>query len=741
MTHPTHPAHRLALRARGSQHYAYSGRSLLVTNPDGAVTGGGEEGFYVENTRLLSREEFTVDGRSLTPAGVSPVGGAGFLAYFEIPEGPGVPAQAVYLELARFVDEGMRTVVRLRNYSAREAARFELAVHLAADFADSEEAKEGRRQQTAEIETAWHGARQELACRYRHPDLDRSVTVRVERSPDPARFEGGALVVPLDLPPRGTAEIDLAVEPVFDGRCRRVPPTTFDEAATPLGRVRQRLREETPRLATTNATVAQAWRTATADLATLPLGLPAGPAAPIAGLPLYQQFFGRDTLTIAWQALLAMPDMLRDTLRKNAAWQGTRIDDWLDEEPGKLIHQARWGPLSLLGLDPFARYYGDYATPPDFLIMLGQYLAWTADLATTRALLPAARRAIEWLDRYADLDGDGFIEYLTRSEQGVEHQGWKDSFDAIVDQRGEIIDPPVATSELQGYWYAGLEQAGLAFLAAGDRGYGLDLLRQARDLKRRFDRAFWMEDEGFYALALGPDKRPVRSIASNAGHLLAAGIVPPEKGYRVARRLLAPDLFSGWGVRTLSSAHPAYHPFSYHRGSVWPVENGTIAFGLARYGCWDELHRLAEGLFASTELFAEGRLPEALGGIARDAQHPHPGIYPQSNEPQGWSASVIVLTVQALLGLRAAALPGAPWALLLVDPHLPAWLPDLRLAGVRVGQASVDLEFRRTMGGETRYRVTRRTGAVRVLRQPVPRGRESSLRRRAVAALASLPHG
>ena len=727
-------AHRIELRARAGQHFVYGGRALLVTNLDGWVTGRGIEGFYVEETRLLSRDELAAGGQPLKLVAASPVGGDGFLAHAEVPHLPNVPGQAVYVAVARRVGEGMREELRVENYHAREAARFDLAVRLAADFADLMEAKEGRRQQTGTVEARWDDDRRELVFRYGHPDLDRAVAVRVERAPAPPRYEDGALVVSLALRPHEAVELHLAVEPIFDGRRRNAPRRVFAGPAAPLDGVRQRLRDEAPVLTTTNATVARAWQTAIVDLASLPLGLDPGPAAPIAGLPLYQQFFGRDTLTIAWQALLAMPTMMRDTLRLNAAWQGTVIDDWRDEEPGKMIHQARWGPLSLLGVDPFRRYYGDYATPPDFLIMLGQYLAWTDDLPTVRELLPAARGAIDWLDRYADLDGDGFIEYLTRSEKGVENQGWKDSFDAIVDENGEVVQAPIATSELQAYWYVGLEQAAAAFFAAGDRAYAAELVRKARSLKRRFDRAFWMEDEGFYALALGPDKRPIRSIASNAGHLLASGIVPVAKGPRVARRLMAPDLFGGWGVRTLSSEHPAYDPFSYHRGSVWPVENGTFAFGFARYGCWEELHRLAEGLFAATDIFVGNRLPEALGGMPRDEQHPHPGIYPESNAPQGWSASMIVLLVQALLGLR----PVAPLGLLLVDPQLPPWLPDLRLEGVRVGQTELDLGFWRDEDGRTRYRVIRREGRARVLRKPVPQG-TASLGRHLRAVMTSLP--
>ena len=727
-------AHRIELRARADQHFTYGGRSLLVTALDGRVGDRGLEGFYADETRLLCRFDLSADGVPLAPVAASPVGGPRFLAYAEIPELPCVPQATVYATVAHAVDEGMRTEIQLENYHVRAAARFDLAIHLAADFADIIEVKEGRRQQHGAVETDWDEAAQALTFRYGHPELDQAVVVRVERSPAPMQYQDGALVVALELSPHQPVELHLAVEPIFAGTRRPAPRGVFAAPPTPLARVRHQLRTEAPCLSTSNATVAQAWQTAIADLASLPLGLEPGPSAPIAGLPLYQQFFGRDTLTIGWQALLAMPMMLRDTLRLNAVWQGTVIDDWRDEEPGKMIHQARWGPLALLGIDPFRRYYGDYATPPDFLIMLGQYLAWSNDLATVRELLPAARKAIDWLDRYGDLDGDGFLEYVTRSAKGVANQGWKDSHDAIVDEQGEIVLPPIATSELQAYWYAGLEQAAFAFLVAGDVGYALELLAKARALKRRFDRTFWMDEEGFYALGLGPDKRPLRSIASNTGHLLATGIVPQEKASRVAYRLMEPDLFSGWGIRTLSSAHPAYNPFSYHLGSVWPVENGTFAFGLARYGRFAELHRLAEGLFAATELFVGHRLPETMGGLPRDPRHPHPGIYPESNAPQGWSASMIILVIQALLGMR----PVAPLGLLLIDPHLPAWLPDLRLDGVRVGSARVDLTFARSENGTTRWRVLRREGRIRVLRQPVPQGSGSSPGGRATALLASL---
>jgi glycogen debranching enzyme len=256
-----------------------------------------------------------------------------------------------------------------------------------------------------------------------------------------------------------------------------------------------------------------------------------------------------------------------------------------------------------------------------------------------------------------------------------------------------------------------MRHGALAFAAAGEPIVAARLVARAARLRRRFHRAYWMPDLGSYAMALGPDKRPIRSVSSNDGHLLASGIVPREVAPAVARRLLAPDMFSGWGIRTLSADHPAYNPFSYHRGSVWPVEAGTIGLGLARYGCWEELHRVAEGMFAASALFDEYRLPEVISGLPREPAHPHPGIYPKSCSPQAWSASTIVALVQALLTFR----PVAPLGAIVIDPVLPEWLPDLVLEGVQVGRARFDLSVRR--GRRGRVRVRTRGDGITILRK------------------------
>ncbi|MCW6007395.1 hypothetical protein K1W54_23030 [Micromonospora sp. CPCC 205371] len=714
------------LRIRADLRYVASGWSTLVTDVHGRITGVDPQGFYAHNTRVLSLERITIDGREPAAFSTANVGAHAQLSYAELDDGEPLPSRGLYLTIERFIGEGLRSRLGLHSYADRPR-RVEIRMAFAADFADIKEAEGGQHQWSAEVTTKWDDGLRELRLDCVHPGLDRAVAVSVDTTAH-VRYDGDAIQVDVPLPPRGHTFIDLFVEPIFDQQRFAAPPASYTETSDSAGRARAILANELTRLRSTNHDAAAAWRAAIDDLATLPLGEPTAPAAPIAGLPIYQHIFGRDTLTISWQALLAGPTMLRDSLYLNAAHIGQRIDDWRDEEPGKLLHQARHGPLSALGLDPLSRYYGDYATPPDFLVYLGQYLAWTGDLGTVRDLLPAARRVLDWLDRYADLDRDGFLEYRCRSEAGVKNQGWKDSDTAIVDEHGQVVANPIAPSELQAYHYAALRHGAVAFAAAGDRAFAATLIARAARLRRRFHPAFWMSDQGCYAMALAADKRQVRSVNSNDGHLLAAGIVPARYAHAVARRLFAPDMFSGWGIRTLSADHPAYNPFSYHRGSVWPVEAGTTALGLARYGCWPELHRLAEATFAAAALFEGHRLPEVLSGLSRDADHPYPGVYPDSCSPQGWSASAIIALVQALLAVR----PVAPLRTILVDPHLPDWLPDLTLEAVQIGTATFDLTVHKRRHG--RVSVRTRGDRIAVLRVPVRQALLARPRQRASAA-------
>jgi glycogen debranching enzyme len=686
------------LRVRPDRLCMASGWSTLVTDVHGRIAGEGAQGFFAQGARVLSRERLSVDGREPVAFSTAVVGAHAQLSYAELGNGETLPSEAMYLTVERFLSAGLRS--RFAVHSWADAPRtLTVRLEVAADFADMEEAEQGQRRQSAGVAADWDDDARELRLAYQHPQLDLAVAIRWEGAVPVRHCERG-VSVDLVVGPGESAAVEVVAEPIIDGQRYRAPPASYAEPDDPSGRARAALAREVTQLRSPNLDVAAAWQTAVTDLAKLPLGEPAGPAAPIAGLAAYQHIFGRDTLTASWQALLAGPTMLRDSLYLNAAHAGKRIDDWYDEEPGKLLHQSRSSPLSRLGLDPFARYYGDWATPLDFLVFLGQYYAWTGDRDAVHELMPVARGVLAWLDQYADLDRDGFLEYHRRSPGGVANQGWKDSWNAIVDEHGRPLAAPIATSELQGYHYAALRHGALALAATSDRSLAVRLVARAARLRRRFDPAYWMPEHGCYAMALGPDGRPVRSVNSNDGHLLATGIVPRRRARAVARRLFEPDMFSGWGVRTLSAEHPAYNPFSYHRGSVWPVEAGTIGLGLARYGCWDELHRLAEATFSAAALFEGHRLPEVLGGLPRDEAHPHPGVYPPACSPQAWSASAVVALVQALLVLR----PVAPLRAIVVDPHLPDWLSEVELCGVQVGAARFDLTARRRRGGRVSIR-------------------------------------
>ncbi|HEX6291541.1 MAG TPA: amylo-alpha-1,6-glucosidase, partial [Herpetosiphonaceae bacterium] len=352
-------------------------------------------------------------------------------------------------------------------------------------------------------------------------------------------------------------------------------------------------------------------------------------------------------------------------------------------------------------------------------------------------LIEPALNALRWLDRDGDLDGDGFYEYQTRSTQGAENQAWKDSGDAIVDEHGAQVKPPIATCEEQGFVY-------LAKLHLSEVLWWLDrkdearrLFHEAGELKQRFNERFWIEQQGFFALGLDSQKRQIRSITSNPGHCLATGIVDQSLVERTAARLLAPDLFTGWGVRTLSSENPAYNPYSYHRGSVWPVEQATFALGLLRYGLHQHVESLCRAQFEAAALFDFYRLPELFSGHQRDADHPFPALYPQANSPQAWSASAVFCLLQSLLGLY----PYAPLNLLLLDPHLPEWLPEITLRNLHVGQAVVTLRCYRTEHGASDYRVLDQQGTLHVVRQPSPWSLTAGFGERMKDALMSLLPG
>jgi glycogen debranching enzyme len=511
---------------------------------------------------------------------------------------------------------------------------------------------------------------------------------------------------------------------VFDGKALPTPSRCWaEEEPDDYERKRRIFLKESTRARTGESgtlapVVAAALERARRDLAALRLyDFDRGDRAwtMAAGLPIYVALFGRDTLTASWQSALLGPEMMRGTLEELPRWQGRKTDAWRDEQPGRMLHEAHTGPLEMLGENPRARYYGSVTTSGFYPFVVSELWHWTGDRNRVAALVEPALEALAWLERDSDRNRDGFYDYRTRSPQGVRHQGWKDSGDAIVDERGTPVSPPIATCEEQAFAYAAKLHLSEVLWWLRRRDEARKLFHEAEELKKRFNDVFWMEREGYLAMGIGPDGRLIRAIGSNAGHCLASGILDASRAERVAARLMEADLFSGWGVRTLSSENPAYNPYSYHRGSVWPVEQGTFGLGFFRYGLMDHLQRLARAQFEAAELFELHRLPEVLSGHARSAELPFPALYPRSNSPQAWSSSALFSFVQALLGLY----PYAPLRLLIVDPHLPEWLPEITLEGLRVGRAKVTIRFFRN-GERSSYEVLEKRGSLHVVRQPSP---------------------
>jgi glycogen debranching enzyme len=720
---------------------AWQGASLLLTTNMGACSEEDQlSGFYVREVRHLRTLRFEVNRevpwlcewarpgpQELAFVYVHPElasfggGGSGLANDTVTFDAKGIPHRALDIRLAYRVElHRLVAVVRVGNRSLRHVA-CELSWLFAADYADLLEAHDGNRKQEAPIERTSLGGHA-VRLRYRHEKLPFETTVS-GTGPGTVSVTEDRWLTQVEMRPGEIVELRLTVDAhdpdlVLDDEGRQRRQSHHEEWRRSMARV------TIPGNAVAEAAVSRAAE----DMSAFPLleGEPDEWLALQAGVPLYPAFFGRDALTAGWQAgMLDSGSMLDAALSRLGRLQADKDDPSRDAEPGRIPYQVRSGPLARLGLNPYSAYYADFASPLMYVISLANLYAWTGDRATIDRHWDTAMRILEWARTRGDRDGDGYLEYLTLSPLGTKNQGWKDSGDAIVYEDGRPVPAPIATCEIQGYWYCAQWLMGLMAWVRGERRRARELWRSARDLKRRFNRDFWIEEEGFYGLALDPDKRLVKVVTSNVGHCLATGILDRSRLPRVVARMMAPDLFSGWGIRTLSAAHPAYNPLSYHLGSVWAVENATICFGLRRFGFDAEATRIAEGLFALAGLYAGMRIPETLGGYAR-GEHPTPGAYPRSNTPQTWNASALPLCIQTLLGL----VPYAALKVLLVDPVLPPWLPSVQVEGLQVGTTVASLRFWRDSHGRSHGEVVDKVGPLHLVRQPPPEALGKGWRRR-----------
>ena len=428
-----------------------------------------------------------------------------------------------------------------------------------------------------------------------------------------------------------------------------------------------------------------------------------------AGVPWFSTLFGRDSIIASLQSIAFHPQLAVETLDVLASRQATTVDDWRDAEPGKILHELRVGEMATTGELPHSPYYGSVDSTPLWLILLGATFDWTGDRGLVDRLWPNALAALDWIDRYGDRDGDGFVEYERRSDRGLLNQGWKDSSDAIRDRHGHESSPPIALAEVQGYVFDAKRRMAALARMRGETDFAERLEGDAETLRQRFEAAFWVEDQGYYAMALDRDKTPADAIASNAGHCLWSGIVGQTRARTVADRLMSPSMFSGWGIRTYAQGQPGYNPIGYHVGSVWPHDTSLVAAGLKRYGFEEESNHLVGNVLEAAQHFADYRLPELFCGFPR-ADTPDPVPYPVACSPQAWAAGASFLFLETMLGLRAHADRGE---LELWHPHLPDWLGRVTLRNLCVGDASVDLLFHRWRG-TTSAEVLRKTGSIDV---------------------------
>jgi glycogen debranching enzyme len=684
----------------------HQGQTVLVSEPDGQINWPSEKGLYFLDTRVISSWTIYANGELwelLNGGAITPYASRTYLTNRRIPTSDGIIApRTLGLVISRLISDGMHEDIEITNNSMRRAT-FQLEIALRCDFADIFEVKSNSIVRRGRIATAWSQAKQQLRTSYRNGDFVRAVTVAAAHVRPKAVYSNGRLSFEIDLGP-GEAWHCCLLYTLEDGDRLFEPPhhCADEHQKTRHAETLSDWLGAVLKIRCSNEEFYRLYRQALEDMAALRLpivGTDQKVFLPAAGLPWFVAPFGRDSLIVSLANMLIYPDFARGSLDILGSLQAKVEDDYRDAEPGKILHEIRYGELAHFKLIPHTPYYGTADATPLYLITL--HAAWraTGDKALLERHLKTAEECLSWIDNYGDRDGDGFQEYQTRSPVGYENMGWKDSGDSVVYPDGSLVRGPKALCELQGYVYDAWLRMSEIFEELGKSGRAEELRTKAAALFERFNEAFWDEELGFYAFALDGDKKKVLTVASNAGHCLWSGIVPPERAETVVKRLMAPDMWSGWGIRTLSSLHPAFNPYNYQTGSVWPHDNAIIALGFKRYGFGAEAARIARDISDAGSHFLSNQLPELYTTIERD-EDSFPVQYLGANVPQAWAAGSVFALMQAILGF----VPDAPRGKLHIDPLLPKWLPDLTVLDLHVGRHRFDIRFWRD-GDQTQFEV------------------------------------
>jgi glycogen debranching enzyme len=703
------------------------GPIFLLANPDGSIPVGDGHGLglYFRDCRYLNGYEMLI--ADAHPQPLVGTAAAGFKAVFELTnpdfktrDGVTVETESIGIKWERMIDSersALRDVITIQNF-AMTPVDFPLALHFSADFEDVFSVRSLIIERPGKLNPpCW----EEFILFFSYDGADgiyRGANVRF--SPTPDKRVGPKALYHVSLQPGESKEILVSLIVVESENREEIQPRPREQPD--LKRIEALLHRsaddwlkrqttvESDSLAL-NRLVTRSFR----DLRMLSNTLQ-GREYFDAGIPWFVTLFGRDSLITAIQALAYDPSIAENMLRLLASLQGKEVDDWRDEQPGKIIHELRVGELANLGEVPHARYYGTVDATPLFLILVGMHAGWTGRLDLFQELRGNIERALEWIDKYGDLTGDGFVQYRSSLEHGLVNQGWKDSGDAIINENGDLAKPPIALVEVQGYVYYAKRLMAALYRRDGEPNVANRLEREADELRIRFNDAFWLPDKEFYALALEKGGKPIAVAASNPGQALWTNIADPDKAAKTAARLMQPDMYSGWGIRTLSERERRYNPVGYHLGTVWPHDNSIIAAGFRRYGLDKTAQLVMKGIFEAATYFPNYRLPELFSGFSRQ-DYEVPVNYPVACHPQAWAAGAVPFMVETALGLAPDAFENR---LRIVRPSMPDFVHHLELRGLRVGEARADLSFDRIAETRIAVEILSIEGDLEILVQPAP---------------------
>lgn len=680
-------------------------------------------GLYYHDCRYVNGYEMKIAGSK--PASLVATAPLGFRAVFQLTnlditasDGTLIPKEQIGIRWIRIIDSderALRDLITVKNFG-QMSVQFPVSLAFRSEFEDVFAVRGLYAERLGRLRPPkWD--QEALVFAYEGvDDLYRYAIVRFSRAPDVT--DGTAAEFNICLPPEESTEIVVSItlkeSAELNGKEQEGPGTRD------LGRVEasmQRASEEwlanETDVHTDSLLLNNVIRRSMLDLNMLKSSI-AGDYYFSAGIPWFATLFGRDSIITALQTLAFDPAIAEQTLRLLAKYQGQRVDHWRDEQPGKILHSLRIGEMARSGLVPHNPYYGSVDATPLFLVLVARHAAWRGSLELFSSLRSNIEAALEWIDEYGDLNRDGYIEYASSSKRGIINQGWKDSGDAIVSEDGRLADPPVALVEVQGYVYMAKVELAELFRRVGERERADQLLRQAEQLRNRFNEDFWLNDKGTFALALQKGGKPAAVVTSNPGHALWAGIVDAGKAKRTVECLMSEDMFTGWGVRTLSTRERRYNPIGYHLGAVWPHDNSLIAAGFRRYGFDFEAARILSAMIDAALHFEHNRLPELFAGFSRN-EYGVPVRYPVACHPQAWAAGSMPYLLQTFLGLVPEAFDHR---LQIIHPVLPDFLDRVLLKGLRVGDASTDLKFERVTNNTVAVSVLDVRGELEVLVKP-----------------------